>query len=134
MGELGECVAISWSPLLFLLCFRAGKAGNLPTTLSILLHTLTLVSPYRFALGRDLLSLVEAHISSLQQMSPRRCADDADGAGDPPAAKRPRASAPRNTYPRRRAVTACQLCRMRKVLRILYVSDTEWLIRRPVQM
>ncbi|BCS19306.1 uncharacterized protein APUU_12134A [Aspergillus puulaauensis] len=47
-------------------------------------------------------------------MGRQRSTDDADGAGDPPAAKRPRASAPRNAYPRRRAVTACQLCRMRK--------------------
>ncbi|KAL4930854.1 fungal specific transcription factor domain-containing protein [Aspergillus undulatus] len=44
-------------------------------------------------------------------MGPRR---NADGAGNTPAAKRSRASAPRNAYPRRRAMTACQLYRMRK--------------------
>ncbi|KAL4761723.1 uncharacterized protein BDW70DRAFT_149773 [Aspergillus foveolatus] len=44
-------------------------------------------------------------------MGPRREADA--NVQDPPA-KKPRAQAARNTYPRRRAMVACQLCRMRK--------------------
>ncbi|KAL5002212.1 hypothetical protein BDV10DRAFT_191786 [Aspergillus recurvatus] len=44
-------------------------------------------------------------------MGPRRGTDA--GVADPPA-KKPRAQAARNAYPRRRAMTACQLCRMRK--------------------
>ncbi|KAL2830036.1 hypothetical protein BDW59DRAFT_29634 [Aspergillus cavernicola] len=44
-------------------------------------------------------------------MGPRRADAVAD---NPPPAKRPRAIAARNAYPRRRAITACQLCRMRK--------------------
>ncbi|KAL2851501.1 hypothetical protein BJY01DRAFT_260808 [Aspergillus pseudoustus] len=45
-------------------------------------------------------------------MGPRR--DNDSAAGDSPAAKRPRATAARSAYPRRRAIAACQLCRMRK--------------------
>ncbi|KAL4941069.1 hypothetical protein BDV06DRAFT_229906 [Aspergillus oleicola] len=43
-------------------------------------------------------------------MGPRRSPDA--GVGGPPAKRR--ATAARNAYPRRRAMTACQLCRMRK--------------------
>ncbi|KAL4968901.1 uncharacterized protein BDV14DRAFT_211388 [Aspergillus stella-maris] len=43
-------------------------------------------------------------------MGPRRSADA--GVREPPAKRR--ATAARSAYPRRRAVTACQLCRMRK--------------------
>ncbi|KAL4920465.1 hypothetical protein BDW62DRAFT_208970 [Aspergillus aurantiobrunneus] len=45
-------------------------------------------------------------------MGPRRSTET--GTGDRPATKRSRTNAARNAYPRRRAVTACQLCRMRK--------------------
>ncbi|KAL3451834.1 hypothetical protein BJX65DRAFT_266953, partial [Aspergillus insuetus] len=45
-------------------------------------------------------------------MGPGR--DNDTVAGEPPAAKRPRTTAARSAYPRRRAVVACQLCRMRK--------------------
>ncbi|KAL3460375.1 hypothetical protein BJX64DRAFT_300674 [Aspergillus heterothallicus] len=45
-------------------------------------------------------------------MGPRR--DNNSAVGEPPAAKRHRATAPRSAYPRRRAMAACQLCRMRK--------------------
>jgi hypothetical protein len=46
-------------------------------------------------------------------MDPGR--DNDTVAGDLPAAKRPRTTAARSAYPRRRAVVACQLCRIRKV-------------------
>ncbi|KAJ0425427.1 hypothetical protein BJY00DRAFT_308171 [Aspergillus carlsbadensis] len=45
-------------------------------------------------------------------MGPDR--DNDTVAGERPAAKKPRTTAVRNAYPRRRAVVACQLCRMRK--------------------
>ncbi|KAL3434870.1 hypothetical protein BDV09DRAFT_195409 [Aspergillus tetrazonus] len=44
---------------------------------------------------------------------------------DPPA-KKPRAQAPRNAYPRRRAMAACQLCRMRKFQCVYHDASTDF--------